>query len=128
MFNINDYLASDYHYDTVEEKIGNETFLIRRLNGYERLEFLDCKTLPERIVFTLSHALLDGNSKQPIGKNNAKKFIERYDSLSDEIASRIINLTTEYAKVEKSEWGIAEKNLQGTVTNGYTDNTAAVTD
>ena len=128
MFTIEGFLNDDFHSDYTEEKIGGETFLVRRMNGLERLAFLDCSTIAERIIYTLAHCLLDGGTKQPIGEKNAKKFIERYDAISEAVATRIIDITTEATRAEKRELGIAEKNLKETSGNIAEGNIAVATD
>ena len=54
MFNVSEYLDSDYRNDCVKEKIGSETFLIRKLNGYERLRLQDVNESSQRIVKVLA--------------------------------------------------------------------------
>lgn len=127
MFNLNEFLASDYKVDYVEEKIGNETFLIRRLDGFERLAYTDIKKSSDRVIYALGHGLLDGNTKKPIGEAYAKMFITRRDALANELTVRIFKLTTDSVKAEEEEWGIAEKNSVEISTNGSTDSTADAT-
>lgn len=127
MFNISDFLASDYRFEPVKEKIGKETFLIRRMDGFERLEFSDLKKSADRLVYTLGHCLIDGKTNQPIGEQNARALVTRYDALAGELASRVFKLTTDSVKAEEAEWGIAEKNLPETSSSDSTDSTAAAT-
>lgn len=127
MFNVKDFLESDYRVDYTEEKIGEETYLIRKLNGLERLEFIDIKTYAERVLFTISHGLLDGKTKLPIGDKHAKLFVERFDVVSETLATRILNLTSAASETEKAEIEYAEKNSQGVSGNGDTANTADAT-
>ena len=127
MFNVKEFLESDYRTDYVEEKIGNETFLIRRLNGFERLQFIDIKTYAERVLFTIANGLLDGRTKLPIGEKHAKLFVERFDVISETLATRILNLTNAASETEKAEIEHAEKNLPEMSGNGDTVNTADAT-
>ena len=127
MFNVKEFLESDYRTDYVEEKIGNETFLIRRLNGFERLQFIDIKTYAERVLFTIANGLLDGRTKLPIGEKHAKLFVERFDVISETLATRILNLTNAASETEKAEIEHAEKNLHEMSGNGDTVNTADAT-
>ena len=128
MFSIDEFLTSDYRVDYVEEKIGNETFLIRRLDGYERLSYTDIQKSSDRVIYALGHCLLDGKTKKPIGEAYAKMFITRCDALANELTVRIFKLTTDSVKAEEEAWGIAEKNLPETNTSGSIEATAAVTD
>ena len=127
MFNISDFLASDFRIEPVKEKVGKETFLIRRMDGLERLEFSDLKKSTERLVYTLGHCLIDGRTGQPVGEQNARTLVTRCDALAGELATRIFKLTTDSVKAEEAEWGIAEKNSPGTDTNGSTASTADAT-
>lgn len=128
MFTVESFLNDDYRADYTEEKIGSQKFTLRRLNGFERLEFLDYTKFSERVVFALAHGLLDGKTKQPIGEENAKKFVERYDALSEAVASRILSITTDATNAEKEQWGLAEKNLKETSSSDSIGNTATATD
>ena len=119
MFTVESFLNEDFHADWTEEKIGNETFLIRRMNGHERLRLQDVKDSSERIINVLGQCLLDGQTKQPIGKENAEKFVARYDALSNAVAAKIFQITIDAVNAEEAAWGLAEKNLP--VTSGNTD-------
>ena len=127
MFNVKEFLESDFRNDYIEEKIGNETFLIRKLNGFERLHLQDIKDSSERIINVLGLCLLDGQTKQPIGEDNAKKFIARYDALSNAVASRIFRITVDAVNAEEAAWGLAEKNSPETSGSADTGNTADAT-
>ena len=127
MFNVSEYLDSDYKNDCVKEKIGSETFLIRKLNGYERLRLQDVRESSQRIVNVLAQCLLDGKTKQPIGEENARKFIARYDALSNAVASRIFRLTVDAVNAEEAAWGLAEKNSPETSGSEDTASTAVDT-
>ena len=128
MFNVSKYLEEDCRTDTVEERIGSETFLIRKLNGLERLRLQDVKESSQRIVNVLAQCLLDGKTKQPIGEENAQKFIARYDALSNAVASRIFRLTVDAVNAEETAWGLAEKNSPETSGSPGTAATADATD
>lgn len=127
MFNIDEFLASDYRIGYVEEKIGNETFLIRRLDGYERLSYTDIQKSSDRVIYALGHCLLDGKTKKPIGEAYAKMLITRCDALANELTVRIFKLTTDSVKAEEEAWGIAEKNLPGMSGSEDTASTADAT-
>ena len=127
MFNISDFLAGDYRIEPVEVKVGRETFLIRRMDGLERLEFSDMKKSADRLVYTLGHCLLDGKTGQPVGERNARTLAARCDALAGELATQIFRLTTDSVKAEEAEWGIAEKNSPETGTSGSTGSTADAT-
>lgn len=128
MFTIDSFLNEDFHSDYTEEKIGSETFLIRRMNGFERLHLQDLKESSKRIIYVLGQCLLDGQTKQPIGEENAQKFVARYDALSNAVASRIFRITIDAVNAEESAWGLAEKNLPEMSGNVDTVNTADATD
>ena len=127
MFNISDFLASDFRIEPVKTKVGKETFLIRRMDGCERLEFSDLKKSTDRLIYTLGHCLIDGKTNQSIGEQNARTLASRCDALAGELATRIFKLTTDSVKAEEAEWGLAEKNLPATDTSDSTDNTADAT-
>ena len=127
MFNISDFLAGGYRIEPVKTKVGKETFLIRRMDGYERLEFSDLKKSTDRLVYTLGHCLLDGKTEQPVGERNAQTLVTRCDALAGELATQIFKLTTDSVKAEEAEWGIAEKNSPETGTSGSTGSTADAT-
>lgn len=128
MFDLNEFLKSDASVDHVETVIGGKTFLIRRFDGYERLEFTDLAKSSERVVYTIGHCLLDGKTKKPIGLTNARLFVERADALAGELARQIFKLTSESVKAEEEQWGLSEKNLQEISTSDSTGNIADATD
>lgn len=128
MFNVKDYLESDYRSEFYEERIGNETFLLRNLNGLERLKFQDLKTGSEAVLFVLARCVIDSNTKMPIGEENAEAFVTRYDALANAVATRIFKHCQDSLEAERQAQGLAEKNLPGTSGSDTTANIAEGTD
>ena len=93
MFNIDNYLNAPADDSTQVINRGGEEFAIRRLNGAERLKFNDLTSQYDRVVYTLSRALLSGEKRIPIGRENAIKFVEKYAGLSDALFNDIFQLT-----------------------------------
>lgn len=110
MFNIQDFLNAPADDSTTVIKRGTEEFTIRRLNGAERLKFNDLTSQYDRVVYVLSHALLTGENKIPIGAENAAKFVERYSSLADALFNDIFELTQESLTKDSEIWAEAKKN------------------
>ena len=110
MFNIDDYLNAPAEEPTKTIERGGEEFTIRRLNGAERLKFNDLTSQYDRVVFALSRALLSGEKKIPIGRENAAKFVERYAGLSEALFNDIFNLTQETLAKDSELWEESKKN------------------
>lgn len=109
MFTVSGYLSEDFSEETFELRHGKEIFSARRLDGAERLDFSALKNPKDKILFVLSHCLLDGDSKLPIGSDNALKFLQRYDSLSTTLASEILNITLKSLKADAEYWELSKK-------------------
>lgn len=110
MFSVSNYLNSDYSSETTEVTIMTETFLIRRLDGQERLLFSDLSSPSEKIHYLLSHCLLDGETRSPIGDSHAAELIKRYDVLSHILSEKIFEFTKACIDSENMTWGQAVKN------------------
>lgn len=110
MFDIDNYLNAPADDATHVVSRGNETFVIRRLNGEERLKFNDLEGQYERVVYTLSRALLSGEHKIPIGREKAARFIERYSALSDALFNDIFELTQKSLAEDTRLWAESKKN------------------
>lgn len=109
MFSPKTFLAADVSDNTFEVCHGGETFLIRRLNGEERLEFTALKLPRDRVLYSLSHCLLDGVTKEPVGDETALRLLRSYDSLSNQLAVDIVSYTLDCIKTEQEFWGLAKK-------------------
>ena len=110
MFNIDNYLNAPADDSTKIINRGGEEFVIRRLNGAERLKFNDLSSQYDRVVYTLSRALLSGEKKIPIGRENAIKFVEKYAGLSDALFNDIFELTQESLAKDTEIWAESKKN------------------
>ena len=110
MFNIDNYLNAPADDSTQVINRGGEEFAIRRLNGAERLKFNDLSSQYDRVVYTLSRALLSGEKKIPIGRENAIKFVEKYAGLSDALFNDIFELTQESLAKDTEIWAESKKN------------------
>lgn len=110
MFNIDNYLNAPADDSTRIVNRGGEEFAIRRLNGAERLKFNDLSSQYDRVVYVLSKALLSGERKIPIGRENAVKFVERYAGLSDALFNDIFELTQESLAKDTEIWAESKKN------------------
>ncbi|MDO4587881.1 MAG: hypothetical protein Q4C95_11390 [Planctomycetia bacterium] len=128
MFTISKFFQTPYNVDFVETKIGDETFLIRRMNGRERQLFNDTKTLTDRSIYVLANCLIDSETKKGIGERYAEQFIERYDALANILIEEIIELTGRLLEEEVKVWERAEKNSLMMNMNVSTADIAIVTD
>ena len=129
MFNIEDFLNAPADDSTQIVNRGGQEFAIRRLNGAERLKFNDLSSQYDRVVYVLSRALLSGEKKIPIGRDNAVKFIERYAGLSDALFNDIFNLTQESLAKDTEIWTESKKNSPSRgATNDSNDNSANATE
>lgn len=124
MFTPGKFFQKPYHDDTSEVQFGNETFLVRRLNGRERQEFNDLSTVTGRSIYVLSHCLLDGVTKEKIGDANAEIMLERFDALSNRLIEYVLDLTAQTLDEERLIWELAEKNSLKTNTKRSIVNTA----
>ena len=128
MFTAKEYLDGGYKDEIIEERVSNETFLIRRLDGIQRQEYAELKTAKERILYALANCLLDGTTRKEIGRKAAEDFLRNYDALGNHIANCIFKYTIDCLNTERELWGLAEKNLQEISSSGSTGNTADATD
>lgn len=110
MFNIDNYLNAPADDSTQVINRGGEEFAIRRLNGAERLKFNDLTSQYDRVVYTLSRALLSGEKRIPIGRENAIKFVEKYAGLSDALFNDIFQLTQDSLAKDTELWAESKKN------------------
>lgn len=109
MFNIEDYLNAPADDAVTVITRGGEDFQIRRLNGAERLKFNDLTSQYDRVVYVLSRALLSGEKKVPIGRENAAKFVERHAGLSDALFNDIFELTQASLSKDSEIWAESKK-------------------
>lgn len=112
MFNIEDFMNAPVDSEITTVKRGSEEFTIRRLDGVERLKFNDIRGQYERILYVLSRALLSGDSKAPIGEQNASNFIAKFGTLAEGLFNDIFELTQKSLDKETEIWTLAKKNTE----------------
>ncbi len=123
MFNVKEFFQRPYNIDSVEINVGNETFLVRRLNGMERQVFNETQSILERSIYVIANCLIDGITNEKIGRANAELFIERYDALSNQLIEEILDLTSKSLEEEGKIWDKSVKNSKKTSSKSSKGNT-----
>lgn len=94
MFDVEKYFDSPAEDDLIEIDLQGDRFRIRRLDGIDMLQLCDMQELDRRIVHILGHCVI-GQEKEPIGTENAKRFIRKHQRLAVELTSIIIRISEE---------------------------------
>lgn len=136
MFKIEEYLNGPYFDEniTVKVEIKNgveEEFLIRRLDGVDSLRVETMTDLADKYIYTLGNCLLDGDTKKPIGKEKAKKFLQQYRAVAINVGVEIFKETRKLdviEELENKEMENIEKNSEATDTESSTVNGVSDTD
>lgn len=136
MFKIDEYLNGPYFDEniTVKVEIKNgveEEFLIRRLDGVDSLRVETMTDLADKYIYTLGNCLLDGDTKKPIGKEKAKKFLQQYRAVAINVGVEIFKETRKLdviEELENKELENIEKNSEATDTESSTVNGVSDTD
>lgn len=123
-FNLKEFFETESARESVVSEIGGISFRIRPLDGLETQEYTSKTETVDRVVWLLSHALLDGPDETPIDAAGASRLFAEHEPLAMELAVRILKLTEEVYREEEKRWETAKKKSAGPPTNGSEERTA----
>lgn len=125
MFTIEKYLSNPVDSTELTITVGGEEFLIRRTPGSEMIDSSEVEKPSEKYLDVLAKQVLDGDTKKPIGREYAKRFLD----INPRTAMRVVaEILTESNKLYEEEAKIFEeevKNSEGIDTESSTGNTAS---
>ncbi len=125
MFTVEKYLSRPYNSEELTVTVGEEEFLIRRPTGSETLDQSDIQSTSERYIEILAKQLLDGDTKKPIGRDYAKKFLDENPKIAIKVVAAILSETNSLYNAEMRLFEDEIKNSKATDTESSTGSIAS---